>query len=257
MMSLVAYYVQGGQEFLNTKVQHDAAQFIDLFQQAVYEELRRGGLELASRFQLLYTIQMEQVSNCEKNHKYEVLEKYLSLHLNVIENVTGKKLTTLSAVLKAYFDIENIEEPCNYFDIENVEESCNGKRRLQRKLVSWPDVLVIQLKRFNTVQVSDQIVIQKEGHKIDIIEQIDFGGHSYILRSFISHEGSTCAGGHYKCIGICEETGLSFCANDDKIRQISHEKMSRLLKASYVLLYERKGERREEELGKLVSNEGN
>ena len=100
----------------------------------------------------------------KKNHKYEVLEKYLSLHLNVIENVTGKKLTTLSAVLKAYFDIENIEEPCNYFDIENVEESCNGKRRLQRKLVSWPDVLVIQLKRFNTVQVSDQIVIQKEGH---------------------------------------------------------------------------------------------
>ena len=56
---------------------------------------------------------------------------------------------------------------------------------------------------------------------------------------------------------MCEETGLSFCADDDKVRQISHEKMSRLLKASYVLLYERKGERREEELGKLVSNEGN
>ena len=203
---------------------------------------------MASMFKKLYTIEMEQVSVCEQNHRHKVEEEDLSLHLNIVENMTGKKLTTLSAVLKAYFDIENIEEPCY---------ECNSKKRLQRELVSGPDVLVVQLKRFNNVQVNDQLVIQKEGHNIEMNEKLDFGGHSYILRSFISHEGSNCAGGHYKCIGICEETGLSFCADDDKVRQISHKKMFHLLKASYVLLYERKGEGREEELGKLVSKEGN
>ena len=257
MRSLVASYVRGGQEFLNTEVQHDAAQFIDLFQHAVIEDLRRGGLELASKFDKLYTIKIEQVSFCEKNHKYPVLEEDRSLRLNIVDNLTGKKLTTLSDVLKAYFNIENIKNTCGYSEKSTPSLKCKSEKRLQRSVVSGPDVLVLQLKRFNTVQVNDKTVIQKEDHEIDIDEQIDFDDHSYILRSFISHIGSKCTESHYKCIGICEQTGLSFCADDDKVGQISHKKMSNLLKASYVLLYERKGAELKEELNKLVSKKEN
>lgn len=244
--SLVAHYVHAGQEFLNTDVQHDAAQFVDLMRQAISEDLFRGGLE-ASMFDKLFTIEMEQVSICNQGHTYRVQEKESSLQLNIIENVTGKKISTLSTMLNAHFSLEKIDEHC--FE-------CNSEKRLQRNLVLGPELLVVQLKRFNNVLVDDKIVIQKETHDIQIEEQIDFAGQSYTLRNFILHIGSKCTGGHYKCIGICEKNGLCFSADDDKVRQISHEDMSKLLKASYVLLYERKGEQKEAHLNMQNENAG-
>ena len=205
-------------------------------------------MELAQNFEKLYTIIMEQESVCEQNHTYKVEEKESSLHLNIVENVTGNRLKTLSSVLKSYFTMENIEENC--FE-------CNSVKRLQRRAVCGPDILVLQLKRFSNVEIDDKIVIQKEDHEIYIDNQIYFADNEYVLRSFISHRGSECTSGHYTCIGICEQTGLSFCADDDKVRPISQDGMFKLLKASYVLLYERKVEELKEDLGKLVSKKEN
>ena len=242
----MAHYVHAGEEFLNTDVQHDAAQFVELMRQAISEDLYRGGLE-ASMFANLFNIEMEQVSICDQGHTYKVQEKDSSLQLNVIENVTGNKFNTLSSMLNASFSLEKIDEPC--FE-------CNSEKRLQRNIVCGPELLVLQLKRFTYVQVDDKRVIQKETHDIQVEEQINFAGQSYTLRNFILHIGTKCSGGHYKCIGICEKNGLCFSVDDDKIRQISHEDMSKLLKTSYVLLYERKVKQKQPVLNMQKENAG-
>ncbi|KAJ1649682.1 hypothetical protein IWQ61_009308 [Dispira simplex] len=121
-------------------------------------------------------------------------------------------------------------------------EKCNKlvDARKQMTIYQPPEVLTVQLKRFNFGH-SFGGKITKE---IEYSETLDLGPYlsrrgtkcQYRLYGVLVHAGATCRSGHYFCF-IKSSAGTWYCMDDSSVRQVSLSTV--LSRSAYLLFYTR------------------
>jgi ubiquitin C-terminal hydrolase len=191
-----------------------------------------------SYFDAFHNSVLESEIKCGKcGHVSKTLgnnERHLSIPIKV-PDLVGRHLQLL---VKAYMD-----EVIQGYRCEN--EKCkhvSDKHRIQ-KIAYAPDVLLIQLKRFNFRGQKDSSKVQY-GNRLDLSPHTgntSLGPLLYDLTAVISHSGSTSFG-HYHCIAKTDDFWADF---DDlnrtpsNIRQALNPSLIDRDWTPYLLFYER------------------
>ncbi|KAI9730924.1 MAG: hypothetical protein M1818_007998 [Claussenomyces sp. TS43310] len=147
--------------------------------------------------------------------------------------------STLSAYISNY-----MEELIHDYTCEKCKHKSNKHRK--QRIVYAPDVLLVQLKRFNHLGQKDSLKVIY-GSDLDLSRfsaDADQGLLQYRLRSVISHWGST-GGGHYISMTKMPTRGEWYEFDDDAIQAIDVSHALDPAKSSsgftpYLLFYERK-----------------
>lgn len=148
-----------------------------------------------------------------------------------------------NSTLEAYI-IKYMEEIIHDYTCEKCKFKSNKQRN--QKIVYAPDVLLVQLKRFNHNG-------QKDSLRVNYRSDLDLsrfsadasqGPLSYELKSIVSHTGGT-AGGHYVAMVRSHSSKQWIEFDDDYVRSVSLDRVLDPSKGNYgftpyLLVFERK-----------------
>jgi ubiquitin carboxyl-terminal hydrolase 8 len=158
----------------------------------------------------------EMIKNTYSKDYSEVWNLFYAVHVSEIVRVDNKKV--LSVKPEPYFII-NLPIPPNnkkpslidcfnyYVDGEIIndfkDEDTNEKVTIKKRIIFWsfPNILTIDLKRFNNKSQKNQIYLNFPLDELDLSEYvIGYKKHiyKYELYGVCNHSGST-SGGHYTC----------------------------------------------------------
>ena len=138
----------------------------------------------------------------------------------------------------------------DYNDFPNPCEHCERTHWVKSlHTVAFPQVLVLTLKRFKSVQVEPGRYAQRcVGHPVATTEVLDFQGHLYDLRSVVVHLGDSIEFGHYIALARHDtNTGTWWLYNDAERKEATREQVATTVgfrhyavMKSYVLFYEKR-----------------
>jgi ubiquitin C-terminal hydrolase len=174
------------------------------------------------------------------------VSKLVSLNNNEIINITPEpyfildlpipqenKSPTLYNCLDLYVEGETIE---NYFN-----ENTNQRETIKKNIDFWsfPSVLVIDIKRFNSANQKKQILVDFPLEGLDLSKYIiGYNKDSYIydLYGVCNHSGSVL-GGHYTAF-IKNANGNWYHYNDTNISQVSENQV--ITQKAYCFFYRKR-----------------
>ncbi|XP_048552929.1 ubiquitin carboxyl-terminal hydrolase 19-like isoform X1 [Triticum urartu] len=175
--------------------------------------------------------QLKSQLHCpECNYCSDRLEPFLDLNLEVIP------MATVMDALKSFTKIEVFEN----YGCDGCRSRVNMEKQL--KVEQAPEVLVIQLKRFQNfgshiTKIEDCMMYQEELDLNPFMSSADNKPQKYDLYGVVEHEGAP-SNGHYVCYIRSSRTNW-FHFNDSKVMKIND--VMALESEAYLLFYAKQG----------------
>lgn len=167
--------------------------------------------------------------------KNQTPEPFFVLNLPIPENVINKT-PSLYDCFDLYTKMEMMDE-----DNMLLNEETNEKELIKRQIMFFklPDILIIDLKRFNNIMRKNQVMISIPMKHLNLSKYISgYNKHSYIydLYGVCNHSG-TLMGGHYTA-NVLNANGKWYNYNDRIVREIKQKDV--ITNQAYCLFYRKK-----------------
>ena len=191
--------------------------------------------EYSEIWNIFYAVHVSEISNLETGEKIKSTpEPYFMIDLPIPEN---NKSPTLIDCFNYYVQGEVLEGENAWF-----HEETKQKINIRKKILFWsfPNILVIDFKRFNNRFQKNQILVTFPLDDLDLSDYVigykkDI--YKYELYGVCNHSGGTM-GGHYTCY-IKNANGKWYHFNDTNVSEVSIIETIVSPKA-YVLFYRKK-----------------
>jgi len=239
--------------------QNDVSEFllflIDCFHTSLSRSVKMNILGIPENDKDKLAIQcFEMIKNTYSTDYSEIWNLFYAIHISEISKIDDG--TILSMKPEPFFII-NLPIPPNkkspslidcfnyYIDgeiIENYNDETNKKITIKKRILFWslPNILTIDLKRFNNRSQKNQIYITFPLDNLDLSEYI-IGYkkelYKYELYGVCNHSGSTM-GGHYTSY-VKNANGKWYHYNDTSVSEVGLPE-SIISPKAYVLFYRKK-----------------
>ena len=172
--------------------------------------------EYSEVWNLFYAVHVSEISKLETGERIKITpEPYFMIDLPIPEN---NKNPTLIDCFEHYVEGETLEGENAWFNDE-TKERINIKKRIQ--FWSFPNILTIDFKRFNSRNQKNQILISFPLDNLDLSKYvIGYKKNSYIyeLYGVCNHSGGVL-GGHYTAY-VKNANGKWYHFNDTSVSEI-------------------------------------
>jgi len=191
--------------------------------------------EYSEIWSLFFGIQVSELKTIKKNKRVNIIpESFFIIDLPI---PTNNKSPSLIDCFNLYVEGEILEGENGWYN-----EKKNRKEDVQKKILFWsfPSVLVIDFKRFNSRNQKNQILITFPLDNLDLSSYvIGYNKKSYVyeLYGICNHSGSVY-GGHYTSY-VKNANGKWYHFNDTNVTEVSLVDAIISAKA-YVLFYRKK-----------------
>lgn len=139
----------------------------------------------------------------------------------------SKKIFTLKSCIDSFCEEEEIEYKCN---------KCENKTsKMSTKIVSYPEVLVLHLKRFQSVFKKNKLKSIKIEKKVEVPLELNFGHFKYKIMGVVNHRGQLNHG-HYTNYSFNPFINKWVFYNDDEVEVIEDYKRINS-DLNYILFY--------------------
>jgi len=191
--------------------------------------------EYSEIWNLFYAVHVSEITNLETGEKIKITpEPYFMIDLPIPEN---NKAPSLIDCFNLYVEGEILEGENAWYN-EDKNEKINIRKRIQ--FWSLPNILVIDLKRFNNRFQKNQILIT---FPIDLLDLSNYvigykkDKYKYELYGVCNHSGGLM-GGHYTAY-VKNANGKWYHFNDTSVSEVGLNESIISTKA-YVLFYRKK-----------------
>jgi ubiquitin carboxyl-terminal hydrolase 8 len=188
--------------------------------------------EYSEVWNLFYAVHVSEITNLDTNEKIKITpEPYFMIDLPIPEN---NKSPSLIDCLNLYVEGETLTGENKWFN-ELTKEKIN----IRKKIMFWsfPNILVIDFKRFNNRFQKNQILITFPFENLDLSEYV-IGYkkelYKYELYGVCNHSGGVM-GGHYTAY-VKNANGKWYHFNDTNVSEVAL-KESIISAKAYVLFY--------------------
>jgi len=191
--------------------------------------------EYSEIWNMFYGVHVSQIISMETGNKIkQTPEPYFMIDLPIPRE---NKNPSLIDCLNLYIEGEELKDENAWFNDETKE-----KMNIKKKILFWsfPTILVIDFKRFNSRNQKNQILIDFPLDDLDLSSYvIGYKKQSYIyeLYGICNHSGNVF-GGHYTCY-VKNANGKWYHFNDTNVTEVSLIQAMISAKA-YVLFYRKK-----------------
>lgn len=188
--------------------------------------------EYSEIWNLFYAVHVSEITNLDTNEKISITpEPYFMIDLPIPEN---NKSPSLIDCFNLYVEGETLTGDNGLFN-EKTKEKINIRKKIQ--FWSFPNILVIDLKRFNARFQKNQILITFPFENLDLSEYVigykkDL--YKYQLYGVCNHSGGVM-GGHYTAY-VKNANGKWYHFNDTSVSEVG-VKESIISPKAYVLFY--------------------
>jgi ubiquitin carboxyl-terminal hydrolase 8 len=173
--------------------------------------------EYSEIWNLFYAVHVSEICKLETGERIKITpEPYFMIDLPIPEN---NKNPTLIDCFEHYVEGESLEGENAWFNDE-TKEKINIKKRIQ--FWSFPNILTIDFKRFNSRNQKNQILISFPLDNLDLSKYvIGYKKNSYIyeLYGVCNHSGGVL-GGHYTAY-VKNANGKWYHFNDTSVSEIA------------------------------------
>jgi len=191
--------------------------------------------EYSEIWNLFYAVHVSEITNLETNIPVKITpEPYFMIDLPIPDN---NKSPTLIDCFNLYVEGEVLEGENSWYN-EETNEKINIRKKIQ--FWSFPNILVIDFKRFNARFQKNQIHISFPLDDLDLSEYIigyKKEMYKYELYGVCNHSGGVM-GGHYTSY-VKNANGKWYHYNDTSVSEIAHIE-SIITPKAYVLFYRKK-----------------
>jgi ubiquitin carboxyl-terminal hydrolase 8 len=191
--------------------------------------------EYSEIWNLFYAVHVSEISKLETGERIKITpEPYFMIDLPIPEN---NKNPTLIDCFEHYVEGETLEGENAWFNDE-IKEKINIKKRIQ--FWSFPNILTIDFKRFNSRNQKNQILISFPLDNLDLSKYvIGYKKNSYIyeLYGVCNHSGGV-QGGHYTAY-VKNANSKWYHYNDTSVSEIALIE-SIISPKAYCLFYRKK-----------------
>ena len=188
--------------------------------------------EYSEIWNLFYAVHVSEISNLETGDKIKITpEPYFMIDLPIPEN---NKSPSLIDCLNYYVEGETIEGWYN----DEAKERINIRKKIE--FWSFPNILVIDLKRFNNRFQKNQILVKFPIDELDLSNYVigyKKETYKYELYGVCNHSGGVM-GGHYTTY-IKNANGKWYYFNDTSVSEVGLPE-SIISPKAYVLFYRKK-----------------
>jgi ubiquitin C-terminal hydrolase len=188
--------------------------------------------EYSEIWNLFYAVHVSQISNLETGEKIKITpEPYFMIDLPIPEN---NKSPSLIDCFNYYVEGETIEGWYN----DESKERINIRKKIE--FWSFPNILVIDFKRFNNRFQKSQILITFPIDELDLSDYVigyKKDNYKYELYGVCNHSGGVM-GGHYTAY-VKNANGKWYHFNDTSVSEVGL-KESIISPKAYVLFYRKK-----------------
>jgi ubiquitin C-terminal hydrolase len=191
--------------------------------------------EYSEIWNMFYAVHVSQIISIETGEKIkQTPEPYFMIDLPI---PSDNKKPSLIDCLNLYIEGEELKDENAWFN-EKTKEKINIKKKIL--FWSFPNILVIDFKRFNSRNQKNQILIDFPLDNLDLSSYVlGYKKQSYIyeLYGICNHSGSVF-GGHYTCY-VKNANRKWYHFNDTNVTEVSLIDAMISAKA-YVLFYRKK-----------------
>ena len=191
--------------------------------------------EYSEIWNLFYAVHVSEITHLETGKKLKITpEPYFMIDLPIPQN---NKRPSLLDCFELYVEGETLEGENAWFNDE-TNEKVNIKKRIQ--FWSFPNILAIDFKRFNSRNQKNQILISFPLDNLDLSKYvIGYKKNSYIyeLYGVCNHSGGVL-GGHYTAY-VKNANGKWYHFNDTSVSEVGLED-SIISPKAYCLFYRKK-----------------
>ena len=191
--------------------------------------------EYSEIWNLFYAVHVSEITHLETGKKLKITpEPYFMIDLPIPQN---NKCPSLLDCFELYVEGETLEGENAWFNDE-TNEKVNIKKRIQ--FWSFPNILAIDFKRFNSRNQKNQILISFPLDNLDLSKYvIGYKKNSYIyeLYGVCNHSGGVL-GGHYTAY-VKNANGKWYHFNDTSVSEVGLED-SIISPKAYCLFYRKK-----------------
>lgn len=186
---------------------------------------------------LFFGTMVSQLISVETNEELSIkAEQYCTLSLPVPEISRQCNSYMLQDCFKLLLDGEILSGDNAYYN-----EKTNAKEEVFKKISLWslPNILVIDLKRFNSKNVKNQATIIFPLENLNLSEYVigyDKEKYVYDLYGICNHSGGVF-GGHYTSF-VKNANGKWYLFNDETVSEVDPEKI--ISSKAYCLFYRKK-----------------
>jgi ubiquitin carboxyl-terminal hydrolase 8 len=188
--------------------------------------------EYSEIWNLFYAVHVSEITNLDTNEKISITpEPYFMIDLPIPEN---NKSPSLIDCFNLYVEGETLTGDNGLFN-EKTKEKINIRKKIQ--FWSFPNILVIDFKRFNARFQKNQILITFPFENLDLSQYV-IGYkkelYKYELYGVCNHSGGVM-GGHYTAY-VKNANGKWYHFNDTSVSEVG-VKESIVSTKAYVLFY--------------------
>ena len=188
--------------------------------------------EYSEIWNLFYAVHVSEITNEKTGEKIKINpEPYFMIDLPIPEN---NKSPSLIDCFNHYVEGELINDWYN----EDTKERINIRKKIQ--FWSFPNILVIDLKRFNNKFQKNQILVTFPMDELDLSQYVigyKKDNYKYELYGVCNHSGGTM-GGHYTAY-VKNANGKWYHFNDTSVSEVGLND-SIISQKAYVLFYRKK-----------------
>ena len=191
--------------------------------------------EYSEIWNLFYAVHVSEITNLDTNEKIKINpEPYFMIDLPIPEN---NKSPSLIDCLNLYVEGETLTGDNKWYNEETKE-----KISIRKKILFWsfPNILVIDFKRFNAKFQKNQILIDFPFDNLDLSEYVigyKKESYKYELYGVCNHSGGVM-GGHYTSY-VKNANGKWYHFNDTNVSEVSLVN-SIISPKAYCLFYRKK-----------------
>jgi len=191
--------------------------------------------EYSEIWNLFYAVHVSVISKLETDEQLQITpEPYFMLNLPIPEN---NKSPSLIDCFNYYVEGEVLEGENAWYN-ENTKEKTNIRKKIQ--FWSFPNILVIDFKRFNHNFQKNQVLITYPINDLDLSDYVigyKKEMYKYELYAVCNHSGGVM-GGHYTAF-VKNANGKWYHFNDTNVSEVSSVE-SIISPKAYVLFYRKK-----------------
>jgi len=184
---------------------------------------------------LFYAVHVSEITHLETGNQMKITpEPYFMIDLPI---PSDNKAPTLIDCLNHYVEGEVLEGENGWYN-EETKQRINIRKKIQ--FWSFPNILVIDFKRFNARFQKNQILIQFPLDDLDLSNYVigyKKEMYKYELYGVCNHSGGVM-GGHYTCY-VKNANGKWYHFNDTNVSEVAL-KESVISPKAYVLFYRKK-----------------
>jgi ubiquitin carboxyl-terminal hydrolase 8 len=191
--------------------------------------------EYSEIWNLFYAVHVSEITHLETGEKLQITpEPYSMIDLPIPPN---NKSPSLIDCFNCYVEGEVLRDDNAWYN-----EKTNEKINIRKKIEFWsfPNILVIDFKRFNNRLQKNQILISFPLDDLDLSEYVigyKSETYKYELYGVCNHSGG-CMGGHYTAY-VKNANGKWYHFNDTSVSEVGLNESIISTKA-YVLFYRKK-----------------